>query len=66
MLGATAATFAAVLMLVLAINLVRYVQVRRQQEETLLSLSGYGIEGSRGGDSGTAVFFLRRKQNGRR
>ena len=50
MLGATAATFAAVLMLVLAINLVRYVQVRRQQEETLLSLSGYGIEGSRGGD----------------
>ena len=50
MIGATAATFAAVLMLVLAINLVRYVQVRRQQEETLLSLSGYGIEGSRGGD----------------
>ena len=54
MIGATAATFAAVLMLVLAINLVRYVQVRRQQEETLLSLSGNGIPGYRGEDSSAA------------
>lgn len=38
-LGATAATFAAVLLLVLSINLVRLVQVRNQQEETLSSLS---------------------------
>ena len=38
-LGATAATFIAVLMLVLAINTVRYVQVKNQQEETLQSLT---------------------------
>ena len=36
-LGATAATCAAVLILVFAINLVHYMQVRRQQEETLLT-----------------------------
>ena len=42
-LGSTAATFAAVFMLVLAINIVRYVQVQRQQEETLLSLSETGL-----------------------
>ena len=50
-LGATAATFAAVLMLVLAINLVRYVQVRKQQQETLLSLSGNEMPGFRGEDA---------------
>lgn len=44
MIGATAATFAAVLMLVLAINIVRSVQVQRQQEETLRSLSVTGIK----------------------
>ena len=49
-LGATAATFAAVLMLVMAINLVRYVQVRKQQEETLLSLSGNEAAGPQGED----------------
>ena len=38
-LGAIAATFIAVLMLVLAINTVRYVQVKNQQEETLQSLT---------------------------
>ena len=43
MIGATAATFIAVLMLVLAINLLRYAQVQRQQEETLRSLSALGI-----------------------
>ncbi len=43
-LGATAATFIAVLMLVLAINLLRYAQVQRQQEETLQSLSALGIK----------------------
>ena len=44
-IGATAATFAAVLMLVLAINVVRYAQVMQQQKETLLSLSGSGMPG---------------------
>ena len=43
-IGATAATFAAVLMLVLAINIVRSVQVQRQQEETLQSLSVTGVK----------------------
>ena len=54
-LGATAATVAAVLMLVLAINLVRYVQVRKQQEETLLSLSGNGMTGFPGEDDPAAL-----------
>ena len=38
-IGATTATITAVLLLVLSINLVRLVQVRKQQEETLRSLS---------------------------
>lgn len=38
-LGATAATFTAVLLLVLSINLLRLVQVQKQQEETLQNLS---------------------------
>ena len=55
-LGATAATFAAMLVLVISINLVRYVQVRRQQEETLQSLSRHEMAGPVG-DAGHGVFF---------
>ena len=47
-LGATAATFIAVLMLVLAINTVRYVQVKNQQEETLQSLTESGMRDKKG------------------
>jgi ammonia channel protein AmtB len=55
-LGATVATFAAMLVLVISINLVRYVQVRRQQEETLQSLSRHEMAGPVG-DAGHGVFF---------